>query len=309
MKDYYNRYEERFEDGEHFELSLDIEDSRLSSKELRAYLLQLERLVGSINQTLNQYSDLDGFGRRYDGVSIDVLAIEHGSFKLPLHIRKRIRKDIRRLTNNPTTAIIIGEIVVHLLTSGYHNPENEAISDNCRIERNVFLENPATAKAVKEISRLAIGNDSVRNLTVVYEKGNGEREKINISKEGLYETRAFVEDFEATKLNSEIFEVEKLETENIEVIREEEMEMMEIIGYRSPRPVLRLRYRDKTILAEIRDSEYQNRSSENRYDIHNLLRHNFIIADMVAVGQGRSKKYFIIRIIGFRDRKNANLLM
>lgn len=61
---------------EFFELTLNIEDSRISAVELIAYLSNAEKLFKSINQTLNAK-----YAVGYDDISIDILALEKGSFR------------------------------------------------------------------------------------------------------------------------------------------------------------------------------------------------------------------------------------
>lgn len=68
---------------EFFELTLNIDDSRISAIELIGFLSNTEELFKSINQTLNSK-----YAVGYDSVSIDVLALEKGSFKIPLCVKK-----------------------------------------------------------------------------------------------------------------------------------------------------------------------------------------------------------------------------
>jgi len=137
---------------ERFELALNIDGSRISSNELRSYLLQLEKLVDSINETLNEYNDWG-----YDAISIDVVALERGSFKIPLIFKKFINsenyKKFKSLTENPTAAAIIGGIIVSLFT-GTPNKDVERFYNDQNF-KEVILRDSKTAKAVKKNSRIS----------------------------------------------------------------------------------------------------------------------------------------------------------
>lgn len=299
MNNYY-RFKEPYS-YEYFELSLNIDDSRLSSKELRSYLFQFEKLVDSINQTLRYHSSEES----YDKISIDVLAIEHGSFRIPLLFKKgnleKIKNQLKDLTNNPTAAIIIGEIVVHLLISGLNKPVDvPPVQEPHRIE-NVFLENPDTVKAIKRISKMAIDNDSVRDLTVVYENGKGEKERIEISKTVLRETFEYMENVmeyeekrEVLSNTSSIQETNELiggalgYDEKCEVFNDETIEIISV--YDGVKPLLHCKFREGVLYAEIHDT----RCSKAR--IISLQKGDRIRVDMVALGRGKNKKYYITRV-------------
>ena len=69
---------------EFFELKLDIEESRISSEELIAYLRNIDKMFKSINNALNAKTAIG-----YDLIEIDVLALEKGSFRIPICINKK----------------------------------------------------------------------------------------------------------------------------------------------------------------------------------------------------------------------------
>ena len=298
MNNYYRFGEPYYE---YFELSFNIDDSRLSSKELRSYLLQFEKLVDSINQTLRyRFSE-----ESYDKISIDVLAIEHGSFKIPLLFKKenieRIKNQLKDLTKNPTVAIIIGEIVVHLLTSGLNRPVDvPAVQEPPRIEKNVFLENSDTVKAIKKISKMAIDNDSIRDLTVIYENGNGEKEKIQISKMVLQETFKFMEDVEYEEKREALLNTSSSrETNDVlgydekcEVFNDETIEIISM--YDSVKPILHFKFKNGVLYAEIRDARFIDRRKAGSVILREGDR---IRVDMVALGYGKNKEYYITRVL------------
>lgn len=298
MNNYYRFGEPYYE---YFELSFNIDDSRLSSKELRSYLLQFEKLVDSINQTLRyRFSE-----ESYDKISIDVLAIEHGSFKIPLLFKKenieRIKNQLKDLTKNPTVAIIIGEIVVHLLTSGLNRPVDvPAVQEPPRIEKNVFLENSDTVKAIKKISKMAIDNDSIRDLTVIYENGNGEKEKIQISKMVLQETFKFMEDVEYEEKREALLNTSSSrETNDVlgydekcEVFNDETIEIISM--YDSVKPILYFKFKNGVLYAEIRDARFIDRRKAGSVILREGDR---IRVDMVALGYGKNKEYYITRVL------------
>ena len=69
---------------EFFELKLDIEESRISSEELIAYLRNIDKMFKSINNALNAKTAIG-----YDLIQRDVLALEKGSFRIPVCINKK----------------------------------------------------------------------------------------------------------------------------------------------------------------------------------------------------------------------------
>lgn len=163
---------------EFFELTLNVEDCRISAVELIAYLSNTEKLFKSINQTLNAK-----YAVGYDDVSIDVLALEKGSFKIPCIVKK--------VMNNPlfvsTAGTLLGGMALNLLSNNTDSQTIPTDNTNITISYQQLLENRSTIDAVGNIAKMAIGTDSIRDISVTYEKNGGERERVSISKETLVE--------------------------------------------------------------------------------------------------------------------------
>lgn len=95
-----------------FELSLGIDDSRISPSDLIDFLANTEKLLNSINETLNTK-----FSIGFDNIDIEVIALEKGSFKIPLCIKK--------ITKNPTFVAIVGAVLAPLATNLFTNNQKE----------------------------------------------------------------------------------------------------------------------------------------------------------------------------------------
>lgn len=100
---------------EFFELCLNTKGNSISTDDLIAYLTNANKLITSINQTLNTKYSIG-----FDQIEVEVIALEKGSFKIPLCIKK--------ITNNATFASIAGSVIgglaLNLLTK---NPEPQTV--------------------------------------------------------------------------------------------------------------------------------------------------------------------------------------
>lgn len=163
---------------EFFEISLNVEDSRISAIELIGLLSNTEVLFKSINQTLNSK-----FSVGYDSISIDVLALERGSFKIPLCVNKVVSNPIFA----STAGTLLGGLALNLLSN---NPKPQTVLvdiDHIVIENKDLLNNRKTIHTVGNIAKMALETDGIRDITITYEKSNGARERTCISKEILSE--------------------------------------------------------------------------------------------------------------------------
>lgn len=161
---------------EFFELCLNIEGHSISTYDLIAYLTNANKLITSINQTLNiKYSI--GF----DQVEVDVIALKEGSFKIPLCIKK--------ITNNATfagiTGSVIGGLALNLLTKNLEPQTVHYGEDAVIITSDELLKNKKTANAVGSIAKMAVESDGIKDITVTYEKASGEQEQVTINKRTL----------------------------------------------------------------------------------------------------------------------------
>lgn len=161
---------------EFFELRLGIKGYSISTYDLIAYLSDTNKLITSINQTLNTK-----YAIGFDQIEIDVVAFEKESFKIPLYIKK--------ITENPTISSVVGS-VFGVLISGLlsNNQEAKTIqygTDKVVVTNDELLKNRATANAVGNIARMAVESDGIKDLSVTYEKANGEKEQVVINKRTL----------------------------------------------------------------------------------------------------------------------------
>lgn len=157
---------------EFFELSLGTEGHRISTEELIAYLSNTKKLINSINETFNKKYSLG-----YNQIEIDVIALKEGSFKIPLCIRK--------ITNNATFAAIVSSILSSLLTGNNETQTIKNGEDEIQITSEELLENKKTANAVGKIAKMTVESPRIKDLTITYEKDDGEKEQITINKRTL----------------------------------------------------------------------------------------------------------------------------
>lgn len=161
---------------EFFELCLNTEGHSISTCDLIAYLTNANELITSINQTLNTKYSIG-----FDQVEVDVIALKEGSFKIPLCIKK--------ITNNATFASIAGSVIgvlaLNLLTKKSELQTGHDGKEIVRVTSDELLKNKRTVNAVGSIARMVVESDSIKDITVTYEKTNGEQEQVTINKRVL----------------------------------------------------------------------------------------------------------------------------
>ena len=194
------------------------------------YLKNTDKLFKGVNQTLNEK-----YAIGFNSIAIDVVPFEEGSFRIPVWIKK--------IAKNPYfTGIVItvlGEIIVDLLRNelGVHEiqTENEVVV----VEDKKMLENKTTADALSNIASLAINNNSVRDITVTYDKSNGERERINVSKEVLHDVAEYgIEDEPTIYLQTNVT-----------------LEIVSPVFSEEPTN-WKVRYNNKTFTAKMKDADF-----------------------------------------------------
>lgn len=155
---------------------MNTEGHSISSSDLIAYLTNINKLITSINQTLNAKYTIG-----FDLVEVDVIALEAGSFKIPLSIKK--------ITNNPTVATIAGGVISGLILNLFVNNNEPQIiqygEDRVVVTAEELLRNKETANAVGGIARMAVESEKINGITITYEKADGEPEEVSISKRSL----------------------------------------------------------------------------------------------------------------------------
>ena len=174
---------------EFFELTLNVPNSQIPIAELIEYLRNTEKVFKGINQTLNEK-----YAIGYNFIAIEVIPFEKGSFKIPVWIKK-IAKNTVLLAALGT---VLGDIVAVLLKNELGIHEIQVNNDTVVVEDEKLLENKATADALSNIANLALHNDSIRDISVTYERSDGERENVCITKTTLTRVAEYSVESEVT---------------------------------------------------------------------------------------------------------------
>lgn len=161
---------------EFFELTLNVPNSQVPIAELIEYLRNTDKVFKGINQTLNEK-----YAIGFNSIAIEVLPFEEGSFKIPVWIKKFAINTVLLAT----LQYVLGDIVTVLLKNELGIHEIQVNSDTVVVEDKIFLENKVTSDALSNIANITLHNDSIRDISVTYEKCNGDRENIRISKATL----------------------------------------------------------------------------------------------------------------------------
>jgi hypothetical protein len=174
---------------EFFELTLNVPNSQIPISELIEYLRNTDKIFKGVNQTLNEK-----YAIGYNSIAIEVVPFEEGSFKIPVWIKK-VAKNTVLLTALGT---VLGEIFAVLLKNELGIHEIQVNNDTVVVEDKKLLENKTTADALSNIANLALHNDSIRDISVIYEKRDGERENVCITKTTLKKVAEYSIDTEVT---------------------------------------------------------------------------------------------------------------
>ena len=160
---------------EFFEIRLICESDEIDIFCLIKYLTQTNQMVQGINETLNK-----DFTAGYDEVEISALALEHGSIRIPLIIKKLALHTLFELP-----PAILGGVAVHLLTNSHDAILVTTPSGNVETQSDTFLNNLSTKRSVGKIAQMVVENDSISNLALTYQKDDGQKESITVTKEVL----------------------------------------------------------------------------------------------------------------------------
>jgi len=174
---------------EFFELTLNVPNSQIPISELIEYLRNTDKIFKGVNQTLNEK-----YAIGYNSIAIEVVPFEEGSFKIPVWIKK-VAKNTVLLTALGT---VLGEIFAVLLKNELGIHEIQVNNDTVVVEDKKLLENKTTADALSNIANLALHNDSICDISVIYEKSDGERENVCITKTTLKKVAEYSIDTEVT---------------------------------------------------------------------------------------------------------------
>lgn len=188
------------ESMEFFELTLNVPTSQIPISELIEYLRNTDKVFKGVNQTLNEK-----YAIGYNSIAIEVVPFEEGSFKIPVWIRKVAKNTVLLAT----LGTVLGEIVAVLLKNELGIHEIYVNNGTIVVDDKKLLENKTTADALSNIANLTLHNDSIRDISVTYEKCDGERENVCITKTTLtrvaeYNVESEVSNFLQTSVTLEI---------------------------------------------------------------------------------------------------------
>ena len=250
---------------EFFELRLGIEDSRISSKDLISYLTNIETMFNSVNKVLNIKDTLG-----YDSIEIDVLALEKGSFKIPISIKKIASKT---LIGVATT--VIGEITVSAIKSivAQRDPQRE------RIETQYIIEDKDSIESIKRIADLALSNNSVKSLDMTYEN-NGQKTNVKMTREDI-------------KVIAEVEAKDNTE-EQCQLLKKERLEIVSPVFKEEPSK-WKVKLRGKTISAIIIDRDVLDMMLQSEIS---FAKGDSIVADIEILEKKTPKrKSYVYRIV------------
>lgn len=95
----------------------------------------------------------------------------------------------QKITNNATFASIVGSVIgilaSNLLTNNTEPQTVHVGEDVVIVTSDELLKNKKTANAVGSIAKMAVESDGIKDITVTYEKTNGEQEQVTINKRTL----------------------------------------------------------------------------------------------------------------------------
>lgn len=256
---------------EFFELRLGTKGYCISTYDLIAYLSDTNKLITSINQTLNTK-----YAIGFDQIEIDVVALERGSFKIPLWIKK--------ITKNETFANIAGSVIGGLILNLFtNNSEPQTIhvgNDIVSITNDELLKNKNTTNALGNIAKMAVESDYIKDLTVTYEKPNGEQEEVTISKNTL------------SKVMYEVSEEESISN----MVTNITLEIVSPVFVDKPAS-WKVTYDNKTFTAKMTDEDFLEEMNLQKLS---FAPGDVIIADMEVVAKtterGIRLKYYICKV-------------
>lgn len=160
---------------EFFELRLACNCNTIDVSNLIKYLNQANLMVQGINETLNK-----DYNCGYEDIEVAVYAIEHGSIRIPLKVKKYAVKSLFELS-----IAIIGGVAVSLICGDKEPIVIQTNDGATEAQPDSFLDNKQTKRSVGEIARMVVEDDGITDLSLTYEKPNGTRESVTISKNKL----------------------------------------------------------------------------------------------------------------------------
>ena len=145
-----------------------------------------------INETLHKE-----FNAGYTDIEVEAYALEYGSIRIPLKLKKYA---VNSLLGISTT--FIGGVAVNLVSGNKETIVITSNTDEIESSSATFLQNSQTKRSVGKIARMVADNDSISDLSITYEKSDGQREKNdNKLKKTLKEVAEECEDSEEDVIN------------------------------------------------------------------------------------------------------------
>lgn len=154
-----------------------VDTEEVSVTDLCSYLSNINSLISSINQTLNK-----DFACGVDQVKVDVLALENGSFEIPLKIKK--------IMYSPSAIAPFGPVLSQLIAMAM-NEKAKDLTINCiedqaiMIGREDLFNNNKTRRCVSNIAKTATNDSNLKALQFNYKNEKGRKLETAISKAKL----------------------------------------------------------------------------------------------------------------------------
>ena len=161
---------------EHFDFILDNKSGVVSSLELIKYLSNINSLVKSMNHTLNSK-----YAIGFDQIIIEVEALEKGSVKIPVILKKVLNNDYTKLA----VGAVFGVLATNLLSGNKETVIYNFNNSNVEINYEIMTSNRETVKAVSEIAKAVVDSTSVSALKLGYLAENNQKKTIKIEKTTL----------------------------------------------------------------------------------------------------------------------------
>ena len=224
---------------EQFNFILENQDGTISSLDLITYLANLNRLIKSVNHTLNSK-----YSAGFDQVFIDIVALEKGSFKIPVTIRKILHNDYTKLA----VGAVFGAIAANALSDNKSTVNYYINNSTVEIKHEVIMENKETLRAISNIAKTTVDSIEIKSLSVEYDLVDNKREKISIEKSTL--GKLVVTDIEDTSKESNILPQARL------IIVSPVLEAEQAIW--------RFRFGDRKLSAKMTDNDFLELMSKNK---------------------------------------------
>ena len=169
---------------EFFEIRLVCDTDSIDILSLIKYLNHANNMFQGINETLHKE-----FNAGYTDIEVEAYALEYGSIRIPLKLKKYA---VNSLLGISTT--FIGGVAVNLVSGNKETIVITSNTDEIESSSATFLQNSQTKRSVGKIARMV-------DLSITYEKSDGQREKMTITKKTLKEVAEECEDSEEDVIN------------------------------------------------------------------------------------------------------------